>query len=209
MTFESASAPTTQVWDEQRIMAKERDCFCCVMCCAKRDGCCKCCFADDEKADLACYKEGGHLRAFVTNYYAPAIKNLAFKVVVIIMFVGFFVFGIIVTPKLSENFSLRFFVPSDNPLLKTFDIADNEFNNKNGISVDIMINHMNASNEVPNLLASYPCATCAPLLAQAPRLDIALKRVEAACRLPACRPRQPMLEQLKLATRCRGADPRA
>lgn len=144
-----------QVWDEQRIMAKERDCFCCVMCCAKPEGCCKCCFADDEKADLCCYKEGGHLRAFVTNYYAPAIKNPLFKGAVILIFLAFFVFGIIVTPMLSENFSLRFFVPSDNPLLQTFDIADKEFNNKNGISVDIMIDHRKANNEVAS--APYPC----------------------------------------------------
>jgi len=137
-------------------MAKERDCFCCVMCCAKPDGCCKCCYAEDEKADLCCYKEGGHLRGFVTTYYAPAIKNIAFKVVVIIIFVGFFVFGIIVTPKLSENFSLRFFVPSDNPLIKTFDIADNEFNNKNGISVDIMMDHRKDNNEVQTPSASCP-----------------------------------------------------
>jgi len=66
---------------------------------------------------------------------------------VIIIFVGFFVFGVIVTPLLSENFSLRFFVPSDNPLITTFDIADNEFNNKNGISVDIMMDHRKPNNE--------------------------------------------------------------
>ena len=28
----------------------------------------------DEKQDLCCYKEGGWLRAFVTTYYAPAIR---------------------------------------------------------------------------------------------------------------------------------------
>ena len=73
---------------------------------------------------------------------------IAGQVVVIVVFVGFFVFGCVVTPKLSENFSLRFFVPSDNPLMETFDIADNEFNNKNGINIDIMMDHRPASYSV-------------------------------------------------------------
>jgi len=34
------------VWDEQRILAKERDCFCCVICCAEPDGNCKCCYVE-------------------------------------------------------------------------------------------------------------------------------------------------------------------
>lgn len=151
------------------------------MCCAKPEGCCKCCFADDEKADLCCYKEGGHLRAFVTNYYAPAIKNPIFKGVVILIFVGFFVFGIIVTPMLSENFSLRFFVPSDNPLLQTFDIADKEFNNKNGISVDIMIDHQKANNEV----ASAPCPCLFHVSGR--RLHTRTRtQAPAPCRHPVC-----------------------
>ena len=183
------------VWDEQRIMAKERDCFCCVMCCAKRDGCCKCCFAEDEKQDICFYQEGGHLRNFVRKYYAPVVcQNQIAKVVIITIFLGFFGFGedllpfsyicthihtharthartssltqslnpsltpslagISVVPKLSENFSLRFFVPTDHPLTKTFDIADNEFNNKNGISVDVMMDHRKSNNvESPASLA--------------------------------------------------------
>ena len=172
-----------QVWDEQRIMAKERDCFCCVMCCAKPDGCCKCCFVDDEKADLCCYKEGGHLRGFVANYYAPAIKNIAFKVVVIIIFVGFFVFGVIVTPLLSENFSLRFFVPSDNPLITTFDIADNEFNNKNGISVDIMMDHRKPNNEV-----AIPPASCPPLPPPSLPSAVLLRICHVSCTCEARKP---------------------
>lgn len=135
------------VWDEQRIMSKERDCFCCVMCYAKPDGNCKCCWVEDEKQDLCCYQEGGYLRKFVSDYYAPMLANKIFKTVVIVVFVTAFVLGVIVTPRLSENFSLRFFVPTDNPLQKTFDIADDEFNNKNGISVDIMMDHRKANGE--------------------------------------------------------------
>ena len=130
---------------------KERDCFCCAMCCCpKRDGNCKCCFVEDEKQDLCCYYEGGILRECVSRYYTPAIGNNIFKAVVIAIFFGFFGFGLWATPKLSENFSLRFFVPMDHPLQKTFDIADKEFNNKNGISIDVMLDHRFQNEKVPS-----------------------------------------------------------
>ena len=133
---------------------KERDCFCCAICCCpKRDGNCKCCFVEDEKQDLCCYYEGGILRECVSRYYTPAIGNNIFKAVVIVIFLGFFGFGLAVTPKLSENFSLRFFVPSDHPLQKTFDIADKEYNNKNGISIDVMLDHRFQNEKVPCDLA--------------------------------------------------------
>jgi hypothetical protein len=130
---------------------KERDCFCCAICCfPKRDGNCKCCFVEDEKQDLCCYYEGGILRECVSRYYTPVIGNNIFKAVVIVIFLGFFGFGLAVTPKLSENFSLRFFVPSDHPLQKTFDIADKEYNNKNGISIDVMLDHRFQNEKVPS-----------------------------------------------------------
>jgi hypothetical protein len=108
---------------------------------------------EDEKQDLCCYYEGGILRECVSRYYTPAIGNNIFKAVVIVIFLGFFGFGIAVTPKLSENFSLRFFVPSDHPLQKTFDIADKEYNNKNGISIDVMLDHRFQNEKVPCDLA--------------------------------------------------------
>jgi len=138
------------VWDEQRVAIPARDCYCCGFCCAKKGGCCDFCFVDEEVMEkkgcgvpcccLTCQKDGGYLRGFLKDYYAPTLMKLPVKIFVIILFFGILGMGAYGSTQLTENFSLRFFVPSDSPLNTVFDIQDNEFRT-GATSVSVLLDH--------------------------------------------------------------------
>mmetsp|Transcript_48713 Transcript_48713/g.121665 ORF Transcript_48713/g.121665 Transcript_48713/m.121665 type:complete len:1144 (-) Transcript_48713:178-3609(-) len=138
------------VWDEQRVKIPARDCYCCGFCCAKKGGCCDFCFVDEEVMQkkgcgvpcccLTCQKDGGYLRGFLKDYYAPTLIKLPVKILVIVVFFGILGMGAYGSTQLTENFSLRFFVPSDSPLNTVFDIQDNEFRT-GATSVSVLLDH--------------------------------------------------------------------
>mmetsp|Transcript_39650 Transcript_39650/g.92790 ORF Transcript_39650/g.92790 Transcript_39650/m.92790 type:complete len:1186 (-) Transcript_39650:188-3745(-) len=138
------------VWDEQRVAIPARDCFCCGCCCAKKGGCCDFCFVDEEQMQkkgcgvpcccLTCQKDGGYLRGVLKDYYAPMLIKTPVKVIVIVVFFGILGLGAYGSTQLNENFSLRFFVPSDSPLNTVFDIQDEEFRT-GSTSVSVLLDH--------------------------------------------------------------------
>lgn len=129
-----------------------RDCYCCGgVCCAKNDGCCSNCIVPEEVMEqtgcqtpfccLTCQKkEGGYLRDFMRDSYAPILTKLPVKIAVLLVFTGIFAFGCWGSTQLTENFSLRFFVPSDSPLNTVFDIQDKEYRT-GATSISIMLDH--------------------------------------------------------------------
>ncbi|EKX41307.1 hypothetical protein GUITHDRAFT_164388 [Guillardia theta CCMP2712] len=134
------------VWDEQRIMAQGRDCFCFCAPCAKKGSSCTCCYVEEEEMsksccnDRCCMREGGYLRYFIAEYYAPLLTNLYFKIGTILVFMGLLAVGAYGLTQLGEDFSLSYFVPSDNPLQEVFKIRDEEFRT-GGIKVDVLMDH--------------------------------------------------------------------
>jgi predicted RND superfamily exporter protein len=96
------------VWDEQRQKARGVDCFCCVAPCAKEGEKCACCYVKEEDmgksccSGKCCMKEGGYLRGFFANTYAPLLKNAGIKVAVLVLAIAFFAVGIVGITKLKE-----------------------------------------------------------------------------------------------------------
>lgn len=85
-------------------------------------------------------EQSGFLRRAIRDYYAPFITKLPVKIVVIIVFLGMVSVGGYGATQLTENFSLRFFVPSDSPLNTVFDIQDQEYRT-GSTSLSVMIDH--------------------------------------------------------------------
>mmetsp|Transcript_9528 Transcript_9528/g.18486 ORF Transcript_9528/g.18486 Transcript_9528/m.18486 type:complete len:1147 (+) Transcript_9528:168-3608(+) len=145
------------VWDEQRVKSRARDCYCCAFCCAKpfdpetrKGGCCDCCFMEPAIMEqkgctnpcccLTCQKDGGYLANWLKDYYAPFLVKKPVKAAVIVIFFGILGMGAYGSTQLTENFSLRFFVPSDSPLNVVFDIQDKEYRTGD-IGVSVLLDH--------------------------------------------------------------------
>ena len=154
--FQITFFTAAMVFDEQRVEGQKRDCFCCVAPCYKdspeRGQCCACCRIPDDKMDQSCccgtgcMKEGGYLRGFFRDYYAPALKNKIVKALVVIVFMGLFAVGAYGVTQLTEDFSLRFFVNDGSPLLDVFDIQDKEYRTGT-IQVSVLLDHRKEMTE--------------------------------------------------------------
>eukprot|EP00961_Rhodomonas_salina_P255014 3446424-Rhodomonas_salina.1 len=88
------------VWDEQRQAVLGIDCFCfAAPCASKEDGECKCFYVKEENQDktccggACCMKEGGYLRAFIKDVYAPLLTIAPVKLLVLLLTIMFFATG--------------------------------------------------------------------------------------------------------------------
>merc|ERR1711968_304786 len=109
---------SAMVYDAKRQAAGRKDC--CGACCCKPTSffCCG--------GNCAKYDEGA-LKRCIRNRYAPMIASRCFRILVIFIFVGWFGVSAYLATFLRQDFSFRWFVPSDSRLIGVFDIQDKYF----------------------------------------------------------------------------------
>jgi len=122
------------VWDAQRQIKKKKDC--CGACCCSPKSCC-CCFGRLLFAkDGETMQEEGMLKRCIRNYYVPLFASNVFRVLVLVIFIGWFGLSCYFATFLKQDFSFRWFVPSDSPLNEVFDVQDKYYNDT-GLPISI------------------------------------------------------------------------
>eukprot|EP00753_Platysulcus_tardus_P005631 PLAT13548.1.p1 GENE.PLAT13548.1~~PLAT13548.1.p1 ORF type:complete len:988 (+),score=491.43 PLAT13548.1:88-2964(+) len=115
------------VWDARRQENRRADCLPCITVPKDKEpitsGCCCGCY----NTCNACVSDEGFVRRFIRLRLVQVIFHPVLKWIILLAFFSWFGVAIWGALQLKQDFSFRFFVPSDSPLTYNFDLEDTYF----------------------------------------------------------------------------------